>query len=277
MIDNFKVEKIIIDALKEDKDTYDVTSEWLFKEEDRCSAKLIAKEDGIISGIEVFEKVFHVIDNAIFVDKRVTDGEKVHKGQLIAKISGCTKHILYGERTALNLLQRMSGIATMTGDCVKEVSHTKVRIVDTRKTAPGLRIIDKMAVRAGGGFNHRFNLSDGVLIKDNHIKACGSITEAIRRTRKNAPHTLKIEVEVESIAEFNEAMDAKADIIMLDNMSLEEMSECVRINNGRCLLEASGNMTVDRLKLVADTGVDIISIGGLTHSVKALDISLRFD
>lgn len=277
MIDNFKIEKIIVEALKEDKETYDITSEWLFLDEALSSANLIAKEDGVLAGIDIFEYVFKLIDGSITLEKFVPDGDKILKGQLIAKIKGSTKHLLYGERTALNILQRMSGIATMTAACVKEVSHTNVRIVDTRKTVPGLRILDKMAVRTGGGFNHRFNLSDGVLIKDNHIMACGSITEAIKRTRLYAPHTLKIEVEVEHISDFIEAMNARADIVMLDNMSLEDMRECVRINNGNCILEASGNMTLDRLRRVAETGVDVISIGSLTHSVKALDISLRFD
>ncbi|MDH8678564.1 carboxylating nicotinate-nucleotide diphosphorylase [Fusibacter bizertensis] len=277
MNDNLKVKDIILKALKEDKETYDVTSEWLFDNQERSRARLIAKEEGILSGIDVFKDVFKVIDDSIVVSSALKEGESITKGQVIAEIEGSTKGILYGERTALNILQRMCGIATLTNACVKEVQNTKVKIVDTRKTAPGLRILDKIAVRAGGGFNHRFNLSDGVLIKDNHIKACGSISEAIKRVKSHAPHTLKVEIEVESVSEFLEAMNAKADIVMLDNMTLEDMKECVRLNQSNCTLEASGNMKLDRLHAVAGTGVDVISIGGLTHSVKALDISLRFE
>lgn len=277
MNDNLKVKDIILKALKEDKETYDVTSEWLFDNQERSRARLIAKEEGILSGIDVFKDVFKVIDDSIVVSSALKEGESITKGQVIAEIEGSTKGILYGERTALNILQRMCGIATLTNACVKEVQNTKAKIVDTRKTAPGLRILDKIAVRAGGGFNHRFNLSDGVLIKDNHIKACGSISEAIKRVKSHAPHTLKVEIEVESVSEFLEAMNAKADIVMLDNMTLEDMKECVRLNHSNCTLEASGNMKLDRLHAVAGTGVDVISIGGLTHSVKALDISLRFE
>ncbi|HPM00463.1 MAG TPA: carboxylating nicotinate-nucleotide diphosphorylase, partial [Bacillota bacterium] len=210
---------------------------------------------------------------------RMKDGQRAFKGDIIAEISGNARSILKGERTALNFFQRMSGIATMTSKYVSEISGLKTRIVDTRKTAPGLRILDKYSVKAGGGFNHRFNLSDMVLIKDNHIKAAGGITPAVAAARAKGSHGLKIEVEVESIRELIEAIEAGADIVMLDNMTLDMMKEAVSIASGKVLLEASGNITIRgerSVRAVAETGVDIISAGALTNSVKAMDISLRF-
>lgn len=273
---NNPIEAIILNALNEDLVTHDMTSEWLFDDSDVSKANLIAKEDGILAGIEVFKKTFELVDQDSLVDVLIKDGSALQKGDIIACISGSTKSLLFAERTALNFLQRMSGIATETNKYVSIVSDLKVKVVDTRKTAPGLRILDKQAVKIGGGTNHRFNLSDGVLIKDNHIQAAGGIQKAISKVRGNIPHTLKIEIEVESLEGLVEAIEAGADIVMLDNMTTEMMRDAVSINAGRTLLEASGNMNLVRLREVAETGVDIISVGGLTHSVKALDISLRF-
>ena len=270
------VDAIIKNTLSEDLVTHDMTSEWLFDDADHSKAHLIAKEDGILSGMSVFKRTFECVDAHTRVDAMFKDGNAIKKGEIIATIEGQTKSLLFAERTALNFLQRMSGIATETEKYVTLVADLPVKIVDTRKTAPGLRILDKQAVRDGGGANHRFNLSDGILIKDNHIKAAGGITEAIAKCKAHAPHTLKIEIEVESIAGLVEAIEAGADIIMLDNMSTDAMKEAVSINAGRAILEASGNMSLMRVREVAETGVDIISIGALTHSVKALDISLRF-
>lgn len=270
------VDAIIKNTLNEDLVTHDMTSEWLFDDADHSRAHLIAKEDGILSGMSVFKRTFECVDAQTRVDAKVKDGDPIKIGDIIATIEGQTKSLLFAERTALNFLQRMSGIATETNKYVTLVADLPVKIVDTRKTAPGLRVLDKQAVRDGGGANHRFNLSDGILIKDNHIKAAGGILEAIGKCKAHAPHTLKIEIEVESITGLVEAIDAGADIIMLDNMSTEAMKEAVLINAGRAILEASGNMSLIRVREVAETGVDIISIGALTHSVKALDISLRF-
>jgi nicotinate-nucleotide pyrophosphorylase (carboxylating) len=220
-----------------------------------------------------------MVDGSIDFQARMKDGQRASKGDIIAEISGNARSILKGERTALNFFQRMSGIATMTSKYVSEISGLKTRIVDTRKTAPGLRILDKYSVKVGGGFNHRFNLSDMVLIKDNHIKAAGGITPAVAAAKAKGSHGLKIEVEVESIRELIEAIEAGADIVMLDNMTLDMMKEAVSIASGKVLLEASGNITIGgerSVRAVAETGVDIISAGALTNSVKALDISLRF-
>ena len=206
------------------------------------------------------------------VDRHLT----IKKGDIIAEVSGNARNLLTGERVGLNLMQRMSGIATRTHEAVMQVEGTNAKIADTRKTTPGLRVIEKMAVKVGGGTNHRFNLADGILIKDNHIVAAGGITAAVKAARKNAPHTLKIEVEVESLDELREALDAGADIIMLDNMDNDTMREAVKITNGKALTEASGNMGDKDLYEVAKTGVDIISIGALTHTVRSLDISLKF-
>ena len=269
------VDTIIKNTLNEDLVTHDMTSEWLFDDTDYSKAHLIAKEDGILSGMNVFKRTFECVDAQTLVEDMVKDGSPIKKGEIIAIIEGRTKSLLFAERTALNFLQRMSGIATETAKYASVVEDLPVKIVDTRKTAPGLRILDKQAVRDGGGSNHRFNLSDGILIKDNHIKAAGGIAYAIDKCKRHAPHTLKIEVEVESIIGMIEAIEAGADIIMLDNMTTDAMAEAVLINAGRAILEASGNMTLARLREVAETGVDIISIGALTHSVKALDISLR--
>lgn len=277
MIQYSTVDATIYNALAEDKPTLDMTSDALFGDDHRSRAKLIAKAPGVLSGLEVFRRVFALISDQVDVEASKSDGEEVALGEIIAVLTGPTKALLFGERTALNFLQRMSGIATETHRYVEAVKDLPAKIVDTRKTAPGLRLFDKMAVRHGGAFNHRFNLSDGVLIKDNHIAAAGGISAAIRKVKQEIPHTIRIEVEVESLDGLLEAIAAGADIVMLDNMSLAQMKEAVQVNCGRVLLEASGNMNLETVRLVAETGVDLISVGKLTHSVTAMDISLRFE
>lgn len=263
-------------ALDEDIGTGDITTISCIPENAVSRGVFKAKEPGLICGMDILIRVFTLLDPSVVVTPFVTDGTYVERGAVIAEISGNSRSILSGERVALNLVQRLSGIATRTFEAVKQVSGTKAVIVDTRKTTPGLRVLEKYAVKTGGGRNHRFNLADGVLIKDNHIKAAGGIREAVVAVRKTAPHTLKIEVEVETMEQIDEALAAGADIIMLDNMGLEEMAAAVKRINGRALVEASGNMGERNLREVAETGVDFISIGALTHTIKALDISLKF-
>lgn len=271
-----QVKNIIASALEEDIGTGDITTLSTIGENTVANGKFIAKEDMVICGLPVCKMVFDTVDDSIEFTQFFKDGDSVKKGEIIAEVSGNARSLLTAERTALNLLQRMSGIAMRTKQSVDAVKGTKAHIADTRKTTPGLRVLEKYAVKAGGGTNHRFNLADGILIKDNHISAAGSITNAVNAARANAPHTLKIEVEVESFEQLNEALEAKADIIMLDNMSTEDMKKAVEIIDGRALAEASGNMGDKDLLKVAETGVDIISIGALTHTVKAADISLKF-
>jgi len=277
MLDYLLVDDIILRALKEDMPMGDITTESTVPEDETSCARLIAKEYMVVAGLEVFCRVFSLLDRNIYIERYVNDGDKVKTGTVILRISGNSRAMLKAERTALNLLQRMSGIATATRKYVDILEGTNAKIVDTRKTVPGLRYLDKMAVRIGGGTNHRFNLSDGVLIKDNHIKASGGITAAVKKAKERVPHTIKIEVETETMEQVKEALVAGADIIMLDNMKPEDMKEAVAYINGRALTEASGNITADNLAAVAKTGVDLISSGSLTHSVKAADISLRFD
>ena len=284
-LDNF-IEQVL---LNEDIGTGDITTNTCVPEDAVSRGSFIAKEPGVISGIGVLQRVFELIDDRVCVTPLVSDGDTVVKGDIIAEISGPSRAILTGERTALNLLQHMSGIATKTAQAVNDVIGTKARILDTRKTTPGLRALDKYAVRCGGGTNHRYNLTDGVLIKDNHIKAAGGITAAVKRARKKMPEGMPalvdttrelsgfIEVETESLEQVKEALEAGADIIMLDNMSPEQMTQAVKLIDGRAYTEASGNMGERDLKEIAGTGVDFISIGALTHSVKALDISLKFE
>lgn len=237
--------------------------------------RFLMKEDGVICGLEVVAMTFKIVDEGIVVNQLVGEGQAVKKGDVIAEVSGDLGKIMAGERVALNLLQRMSGVATRTRAFVNEAQGFKAKILDTRKTTPGLRFLEKYAVRVGGGQNHRFGLYDGVLIKDNHIKAAGGITKALELLSKTAPHYLAVQVEVETLEELKEALDFKVPAILLDNMTTEMMAEAVKITAGRAKLEASGNMTVERVKEVAATGVDYISAGSLTHSVKALDISLK--
>ncbi len=274
--DYIGLNELILTALTEDIGTGDITTMSCVPADAVSKGSFIAKESGIVCGLDVAARVFALLDSTVCVMRRVSDGDAVCKGDVIAEIEGPSRSILTGERTALNLLQHLSGIATRTRAAVDAIIGTKTHIVDTRKTTPGLRVLEKYAVRCGGGKNHRFNLSDGVLIKDNHIVAAGGIKEAIQKVRANVPHTLKIEVETENLQQIDEALLARADIIMLDNMTLDSMTEAVRHIAGRAITEASGNMGDKDLKSVAETGVDYISIGALTHSVKALDISLRF-
>lgn len=268
------LDKIIIQALEEDLAWGDITTESTVPIDKMSKANLVAKQDMILCGIDVFEKVMHTLDKSIMISKKFKDGDKVINTQ-IAQIEGNARSILSAERVALNLLQRMSGIATQTFNIVSKLNGT-VAIADTRKTTPCLRMLEKYAVKVGGGSNHRFNLSDGVLIKDNHINAAGGITNAVNSARKNIPHTVKIEVETETIEQVKEALECKADIIMLDNMDIQTMKEAVKIINKKAVVEASGNMGDKDLLEVASTGIDIISIGALTHSVKSADISLKF-
>jgi len=269
-------DRIIQMSLEEDAPFGDITTNSIVPADRRVSGRFIAKDDGVLCGIDIAQRTFELVGGDFEMVKYFKDGDSIKKGDVIAEISGNARTILTGERTALNLMQRASGIATATAKAVKAVAGTKAHIADTRKTMPGLRLLDKYAVRVGGGVNHRFNLSDGVLIKDNHIAAAGSIKNAVEAARRHCPHTLKIEVEVENFVQLYEALEAKADIIMLDNMSNEDMAKAVQIIGGRAIVEASGNMGEKDLSEVAKTGVDLISIGSLTHSVKSLDISLKF-
>ncbi|SNT01713.1 nicotinate-nucleotide pyrophosphorylase [carboxylating] [Anaerovirgula multivorans] len=275
MYNRFLVEKIIKNALIEDINYTDITTDILFNENNKAQAVMKAKEEGVVAGIKVVEMVFKLIDESIHFTAFKKDGDLVTKGESILELKGKTKNLLTGERLALNLIQRMSGIATKAKSYNDIIKGYPVRVVDTRKTTPGLRVLEKYAVRMGGCHNHRFNLSDAVLIKDNHIKAVRSIKKAIEKCRENIPHTAKIEVEVETIDQLREALEAKADIIMLDNMSVETMKEAVAITKKKAILEASGNVIEERLLEIAKIGVDVISVGELTHSVKALDISMN--
>lgn len=269
------VDNIITTALSEDINYIDVTTDYLIDDNSVSEAYYIAKDNGVLCGIEIAKRVFEILDESIVFDIKIKDGEEVRKGDIIAEMKGSTKNLLKGERTALNLLQHLSGIASATNRCVKLVEGTNARITDTRKTLPGLRALQKYAVTVGGGKNHRFNLSDGAMLKDNHIDAGGGITKAITALREKIGHMVKIEVEVRNLDELKEALDAKADIIMLDNMSYADMKKAVEITDGRALLEASGNVTEENIRETAETGVDIISLGALTHSVRCFDISMR--
>ncbi len=276
MLDNKQLDRVIFLSLEEDMPFGDITSENTIPENRWSRARLIAKEDGVLAGMPVMERTFALLDPAIQVTVQTQDGSAVSQGTIIAELEGPTVAILKGERTALNLLQRLSGVATRTRAFVELVKEYPVSIVDTRKTTPGLRYLEKYAVRVGGGQNHRFSLSDGVLIKDNHIAAAGSIQAAVEAVRGKIPHTIKIEVETETLEMVDAALEAGADIIMLDNMDDDTMRKAVEQIAGRALVEASGDMNEERIVGVARTGVDIISIGKITHSVKAMDISLKF-
>lgn len=271
----YLIEKIISLAIEEDINTGDITTNALIPEESRAIAEMTAKAPGIVSGLDIALRVFKYIDGTTVWTPLVKEGERVSKGDKIARIEGSYRALLTAERTALNILQRMSGIATATAIFVKELEGTNTRLLDTRKTAPGMRLLDKMAVKAGGATNHRMGLYDMALIKDNHIKVAGGITNAVKQVRASVPAGIKIEVEVTDLNETREALAAGADIIMLDNMTNEAMAEAVKVIDRRAETEASGNMNVRRLKEVAATGVDYISVGALTHSVTALDISMN--
>jgi len=263
-------------ALREDMPEGDVTSESVIPAEARSEASFLAKEDGVLAGLEVASRVFARIDPSVIFIERFRDGSSFRKGDKLARVKGPTVALLKGERTALNFLQHLCGVATITRRYVDAIAGTKTKILDTRKTTPGLRLLEKYAVKLGGGTNHRLSLSDMVLIKDNHLHFVGNVAEAVRRARSKARSGLRIEVEADSLLQVREALAAGADMILLDNMPLETMNQAVALVHGRVPLEASGNMTLDRVRAVAETGVDFISVGALTHSARAVDISMDF-
>ena len=259
------IDNHIIEAIKEDVPQNDITTEFIITDECNCNVDLIAKDNGVMAGLSVFGRVFKILGE-VNIEFFKEDGDVVKEGDCIAKLRGKTKHILTGERTALNYLQRMSGIATLTKTYVDKLVGSTVKILDTRKTTPNMRVFEKYAVKIGGGCNHRYNLSDSVLIKENHISAAGGIKEAVNIIRKNVSFVKKIEVEVESLEQINEAIEVGVDIIMLDNMDVETMKKAVDIINKKAFIEASGNITLDNILEVASSGVDYISVGALTHS-----------
>lgn len=272
----FYIDDLIKTALTEDINYIDSTADLLIDENSRSDAYFMAKADGVLCGVEVAARVFTLLDPETKVTFLASEGERISKGQRIAEISGHTREMLKAERTALNLIQHMSGIATYTRKCVDAVAGTKASIADTRKTLPGLRAIQKYAVTVGGGRNHRYNLTDAAMLKDNHIDAYGSITGAVNALRQKAGHMLQIEVETRNIEEVKEALQCGVNVIMLDNMSAEEMKKACELVNGKAKTEASGNVTLENIRAVAETGVDIISLGALTHSVTAFDISMKW-
>ncbi|MDD2534847.1 MAG: carboxylating nicotinate-nucleotide diphosphorylase [Eubacteriales bacterium] len=277
MLTPFLMDDLLRRSLAEDIGTGDITTLSTIPADRQTRAVLIAKEDGVICGLPVFARTYELLDPQVIVRFLVSEGQQIQKGDRLAEIEGSARSVLTGERVALNFLQRLSAIATKTAWAVNQIKGTKASIADTRKTTPGLRVFEKYAVRTGGGSNHRFNLADGILIKDNHIQAAGGITAAVTKARQVAPHTLKIEVEVENLAMVDEALACGADIIMLDNMDKAAIEAAVARIAGRAIVEISGNMGEKDLASLASTGIDLISIGALTHTVKALDISLRFD
>lgn len=276
MINSIYVDNIIKTALLEDINYLDVTTDYLIPDDQVNTARFLAKDNGVLCGIDVALRVFRILQPEGFeatVYKH--DGDVLEKGDIIAEIKGKTRTLLKGERTALNLIQHMSGVATATNRAVKIIEGTNASVADTRKTLPGLRPLQKYAVTVGGGKNHRYNLSDAAMLKDNHVDAGGGIANAVAKLRKKLGHMTKIELEVRNLDELGQALEAGVDVIMLDNMSVEQMREAVEITGGRALLEASGGITDETLRAIAETGVDIISMGAITHSVKAFDISLK--
>ena len=275
ILPQFYIDDLIKNAIIEDINYIDVATDYLLYEGAVSQAFFVAKADGVLCGAEIAMRVFELLDDQFSYTLYKKDGDEVKNGDLIAEFKGRTVKLLKGERTALNLIQHMSGIATLTNECVKQTEGTKATIADTRKTLPGLRSLQKYAVTCGGGRNHRYNLSDCAMLKDNHIDAKGGITAAVMALREKIGHTVKIEVETRTLSEVEEAVSVGADIIMLDNMDNETMKQAVEIVGGKALLEASGNLTKERIKSVAELGIDILSIGALTHSVTAFDISMK--
>lgn len=269
------VDNLILQALREDISSEDVTTNAVMRTATPGEVELICKQDGIIAGMEVFTRVFELLDEDTVVESYVKDGEEVKNGQLLAKVKGDIRVLLSGERTALNYLQRMSGIATYTHQVAELLKGSNTKLLDTRKTTPNMRIFEKYAVKVGGGNNHRYNLSDGILLKDNHIGAAGSVTKAIEMAKEYAPFVRKIEIEVENLDMVKEALDAGADIIMLDNMTPEMMKEAVAMTRGKAETECSGNITKENIEKIKDIGVDYVSSGALTHSAPILDVSLK--
>lgn len=270
-----QADQLILEALREDISSEDVTTNSVMKEAVKGEVDLICKQDGIIAGLDVFRRVFQLLDEKTEAEFYCADGDEVKKGQLMGKVTGDIRVLLSGERVALNYLQRMSGIATYTHSVAELLKGSGTKLLDTRKTTPNMRIFEKYAVRVGGGYNHRYNLSDGVLLKDNHIGAAGSVARAVRMAKEYAPFVRKIEVEAENLDMVKEAVEAGADIIMLDNMSSEEMKEAIRVIGGRAETECSGNVTKENIGRLVSLGVDYISSGALTHSAPILDISLK--
>lgn len=268
-------DELIMQALKEDITNEDLSTNAVMREKCRGNVQLICKQDGVIAGLEVFKRVFEILDSSAETITYFNDGDEIKYGNLVAVVTADIRALLSGERTALNFLQRMSGIATHTRKLSDILKGTKSKLVDTRKTTPNNRIFEKYAVKVGGGFNHRYNLSDGIMLKDNHINAAGGVKEAIAMAKEYAPFVLKIEVEVENLDMLHEALEAGADIIMLDNMDADTMRKAVEIVGGRALTECSGNVTEERLAEIADIGVDIVSCGALTHSSPILDLSMK--
>lgn len=275
MPDKLNIDNIILTALREDMLFGDITTQSIIDKTSVSTAVIIAKQTGIIAGLEIAERTFKLVESDISFEKKAEDGQRVECGQTVVQIKGSTAALLKAERTALNFLQRLSGIAAKTNEFCEKVKGLPVKIVDTRKTTPGLRLLEKYAVKAGGGSNHRFSLSDGVLIKENHIKAAGGIANAVNLAKQNVPHTAKIEIETETLKQVKEALESGADIIMLDNMDIQTMKKAVEMINKKALVEASGNISLDNVYEVAKTGVDIISIGALTHSIQTLDLSMK--
>jgi nicotinate-nucleotide pyrophosphorylase (carboxylating) len=271
-----EIDRIIRHALHEDIGPGDLTTMATVDRGTNAQAELVAKEDFVLSGLDIAGRVFHLLDDSISFEKLTRDGQLVRRSEVFAWIKGDAAILLQGERVALNILQRMSGIATLTARFVKEVEGTGAAIVDTRKTTPGLRILEKYSVRMGGGRNHRTALYDGVLIKENHIAAAGGITAAVQKARQRAPHTLRIEVETRNLEEVQEALAAAADILLFDNMDTAILRQAVELTNGRALTEASGGVTLETVREIAGTGVNFISVGALTHSYRAMDISMLF-
>ena len=269
------VDNLILQALREDISSEDVTTNAVMRESKAGRAELICKQEGIIAGLDVFKRVFELLDDTAKVTFQVKDGEEVKNGQLLAIVEGDIRALLSGERTALNYLQRMSGIATYTHSVAKLLEGSSTKLLDTRKTTPNMRIFEKYAVKVGGGYNHRYNLSDGILIKDNHIGAAGSVKKAVEMAKEYAPFVRKIEVEVENLDMLKEALEAGADIIMLDNMTPEMMKEAVKLAKGKAETECSGNVTKENIQNIIDIGVDYVSSGALTHSAPILDLSLK--
>lgn len=272
---NLNVDNLILQALREDITSEDITTNSVMPEYQPGEVDLICKQDGVLAGLDVFKRVFELLDDKTEFDMQAKDGDLVKEGQLLGKITGDIRVLLEGERTALNYLQRMSGIATYTHSIAVLFEGSKTKLLDTRKTTPNMRVFEKYAVKVGGGYNHRFNLSDGILLKDNHIGAAGSVARAVKMAQEYAPFVRKIEVEVENLDMVKEAVEAGADIIMLDNMDKETMREAVRIIDGRAKTECSGNVTKENVADLIDIGVDYISSGALTHSAPILDLSLK--
>lgn len=270
------IDRLIRTALEEDIGSGDITTAATIVPGTKARAQLVAKEGFVLAGIDVARRVFELLDPAVAFDGLIADGQAVRRGEVLAWLKGDAASLLQGERVALNLLQRMSGVATLTAAFVRETEGTAATVVDTRKTTPGLRVLEKYAVRVGGGGNHRMALYDGVLIKENHVAAAGGITAAVHGARRHAPHTLKVEVEVRNLDEVREALAAGADILLLDNMGLRQLEEAVKLVDRRAVTEASGGVSLDTVRPIAETGVDLISVGALTHSYRAVDISMLF-